>query len=316
MPFNRLNCIVSAVALGLGLGVFTADAAEPERPRITGVAHVALYVHDVEKSRGFYKGLLGYGEPFSLTNTDGSLALTFIKINDRQYVELFPEQQAGGDRLNHISLETDDAEALRVYLAARGITVPPQVSKARIGNLNFNIHDPDGHTVEITQYTPDSWSVREKGKAMTDARLSLRMTHAGIVVTNLTAALHFYCDILGCKEFWRGSSNTNHLNWVNVKVPDGDDYIEFMLFPTAPPPGNRGGSHHICLESPDLDKTLAIVKERAAGAGYVRPLEMHTGINRKRQSNLYDPDGTRVEFMEPRTVDNGVPAPSSTAPFP
>ena len=39
-----------------------------ERPKITGVAHIALFVKDVEKARTFYKGLLGYEEPFSLKN--------------------------------------------------------------------------------------------------------------------------------------------------------------------------------------------------------------------------------------------------------
>ena len=54
---------------------------------------------------------------------------------------------------------------------------------------------------------------------------------------------------------------------------------------------------------------------RAARTGYLRPLTIQTGVNRKRQLNLYDPDGTRVELMEPRTVD-GIPAPSSSAPPP
>jgi hypothetical protein len=35
-------------------------------------------------------------------------------------------------------------------------------------------------------------------------------------------------------------------------------------------------------------------------------------VNRKRQLNIYDPDGTRVELMEPTTID-GKPAPPSTA---
>ena len=39
------------------------------------------------------------------------------------------------------------------------------------------------------------------------------------------------------------------------------------------------------------------------------------GTNRKRQLNLFDADGTRVELMEPRTVD-GQPVPPSTAPPP
>jgi lactoylglutathione lyase len=39
------------------------------------------------------------------------------------------------------------------------------------------------------------------------------------------------------------------------------------------------------------------------------------GVNRKRQANLFDPDGTRIELMEPTTID-GKPAPPSTAPPP
>ena len=40
-----------------------------------------------------------------------------------------------------------------------------------------------------------------------------------------------------------------------------------------------------------------------------------TGVNGKRQVNMYDPDGTRVEIMEPNTVD-GKPRPPSPAPPP
>src|SRR5262245_55316055 len=95
-----------------------------QRPKITGVAHIDLYVKDVQKSRAFYKDFLGYGEPFELRGASGSLSLTFIKINDRQYIELFPEPEPNTDRLNHISIETDNAEAMRLYLASKGIKVP------------------------------------------------------------------------------------------------------------------------------------------------------------------------------------------------
>ena len=37
--------------------------------------------------------------------------------------------------------------------------------------------------------------------------------------------------------------------------------------------------------------------------------------NRKRQANLFDPDGTRSEVMEPNTID-GKPTPPSNAPPP
>ena len=82
-----------------------------------------------------------------------------------------------------------------------------------------------------------------------------------------------------------------------------------------PEPTRRGSAHHICLEVPDMDKSTAILAGRAAGAGYTRPLEIRTGRNRRRQLNIFDPDGTRTELMEPRTVD-GQPAPSSQAPPP
>jgi hypothetical protein len=64
-----------------------------------------------------------------------------------------------------------------------------------------------------------------------------------------------------------------------------------------------------------MDKALADLKQRPAIQTYTRPLEIRTGINRKRQLNLFDPDGTRTELMEPNTVD-GKPAPSSQAPPP
>jgi catechol 2,3-dioxygenase-like lactoylglutathione lyase family enzyme len=302
-------------ASSLTLIAFAAICAAQERPKITGVAHIALFVKDVEKARSFYKELLGFEEPFSLKNDDGSLSLTFIKINDRQYIELFPERQSGSDRLNHISIETDDAEAMRKYLAGRGVKVPATVGKGRIGNANFNITDPDGHTVEIVQYLPAGWSRREQGKFMSDRRISDRMTHVGIIVNSLQPAMDFYGGVLGFEEIWRGSRDNKVLSWVNTKAPNSPDYVEFMLHDPIPEPTKRGSAHHICLVVPDMDKAAAILKERAAAIGYTRPLEIRTGTNRKRQMNLFDPDGTRVELMEPNTVD-GKPAPSATAPPP
>ena len=283
-----------------------------DRPKITGVAHMAIFVHDVAKARQFYKDFMGYEEVFKLDNPDVSLSLTFLKINDRQYVEIFPEREAGSDRLNHISIETDDAEAMRAYLNSKGVAVPDKVGKGRIGNANFNVKDPDGHTVEIVQYLPGGWTVRDKGKAAPDSRISNHMIHVGIIVNSLDASMKFYRDILGFEEIWRGSKDDKVLSWVNMKVPNGTDYIEFMLYDPIPDPTKRGSAHHICLVVPDIEKAADVLKQRAASAGYDRPMEVRTGINRKRQLNLFDPDGTRTELMEPDTVDKKK-TPSSTA---
>jgi catechol 2,3-dioxygenase-like lactoylglutathione lyase family enzyme len=87
------------------------------------------------------------------------------------------------------------------------------------------------------------------------------------------------------------------------------------LYSNLPDPDKRGKYHHFCLEVPDIEKAKAILEARAPLIGYDKPMEIQIGINRKRQLNLYDPDGTRVELMEPTTID-GKPAPSSTAPLP
>jgi catechol 2,3-dioxygenase-like lactoylglutathione lyase family enzyme len=290
-------------------------AAEPQRPRILGLAHIALFTADVEKSRRFYKEFLGYGEPFDLKNSDGSLSLTFIKINDHQYIELFPERESRSDRLHHISVYTEDAEAMRLYLASRGVKVPDRVPKGRIGNSNFNVTDPDGHTVEIVQYESGGWSMREKGKHVGPERVSTRMLHLGILVGDLAAAKKFYGEVLGFSEFWRGSSDEKQLSWVNMRVPDGTDYIEFMLYKELPQPDRRGSAHHICLEVPDMDKAVAMLETKPARQTYDRKMEIRVGRNRRRQCNLFDPDGTRVELMEPNTID-GQPTPPSKAPPP
>lgn len=292
-----------------------AQTQPVRRPPITGVAHIALYVKDVQAARNFYTGLLGYQECFDLKNPDGSLSLTFIKINDRQYIELFPERAAGTDRLAHISIETTDAAQMRLYLASKGVQVPGSVPKGRIGNSNFNVKDPDGHTVEIVQYEPAGWSVRERGRFLPAERVSARMLHVGILVGSLGKSLAFYHGILGFQETWRGTRDPKALSWVNVRVPEGSDYIELMLYKELPAETSRGSQHHIALEVPDMDAALRRLTPRALATGYRRPLEVRTGVNRRRQLNLFDPDGTRTELMEPRTVD-GLAPPVSAAPPP
>jgi catechol 2,3-dioxygenase-like lactoylglutathione lyase family enzyme len=303
------------LALLLGASSALGREVAPRRPHVTGVSHIALFVHDLEKSRAFYKDFLGFDEPYSLTNKDGTLHLTWIKINDRQSIELFPEKEAGSDRLYHIALEIDDAEAMRQYLKSKGIPVPDKVPVGKIGNLNYFVRDPDEHNVEIVQYARDGWTVREKGKFMPETRIATRMAHTGILVRDLEDSLKFYRDILGGTETWRGSKDTKQLSWVNVRVPDGIDYVEFMLYAELPPAGQRGMQHHLSLEVPDLEKAKTTLAARAARINYTREMEIRTGVNRKRQLNLWDPDGTRVELMEPGTID-GVASVASTAPPP
>jgi lactoylglutathione lyase len=311
---RRVSAIIAIVAAFVCVNALSAQT-KATRPKVLGVAHVAYYVSDLPKARTFYEGLLGFAEPFALKRDDGSDRIAFVKINDNQYLELFAETAAGDGQLNHIALYTDDAVRMRDYLAAQGVKVPDKVPRGRTGNLNFTITDPDGHKVEIVQYEADSWTAQHGGKDIPAQRVSSRMMHTGFTVGSVTAAMHFYADILGFREFWRGSANGSELSWINMRVPDGDDYVEFMLYGDPPTPERRGTANHVCLEVADVEKSAAALRDRAAKAGYSRAIEVRVGRNRKQQANLYDPDGTRIELMEPRTID-GEPAPSSKAPPP
>jgi catechol 2,3-dioxygenase-like lactoylglutathione lyase family enzyme len=313
--FHQCRCVLWKCA---GIGLISTGllfAQDPPRPSIVGLSHIAVFAHDYEKSRAFYGQFLGFEEPYNLKNPDGTASMTFFKINERQYIELFPERQPDTDRLNHISLQTTDIEALRKYLASKGVKVPSEAHKARIGNLSFNITDPAGHTVEMVQYMPDGLTMKANGKFLGKDRISTRMTHVGLIVTDLDPEYKFYTEVLGFKETWRGSSTGKVLSWINLKVPDGDDYVEFMLQKTEPEPTHRGVAHHLCLQVPNVEQSIADLKARPYYKEYGKPIDMHLGINRKRQANVFDPDGTRTEIMEPQTID-GTPTPPSTAPPP
>ncbi len=314
----KKTAIISGLISGLlAAAAFVGAQQRPERPKILGVAHIALYESDLNKARAFYKDFLGFAEAYALKRKNGvDDRIAFIKINDYQYLELFAEPPKQDGHLNHISFYTEDGEAMRIYLASQGIAVPEKVSKGQIKNLNFNITDPDHHTVEIVQYTPDGWSMQNRGKFMPETRISDHMTHVGVVVGNLDAAMRFYHGVLGFQEFWRGAAGSGKtLSWVNMRVPDGTDYLEFMLYRNYPGPDQIGTKNHLCLVVPDVQKALETLKARAAFKDYAKELKIQVGVNRKRQLNLFDPDGTRVELMEANTVD-GKPAPSSDAPPP
>ncbi len=302
--------------LTLVLAVPLLVQAPVQRPKILGVAHVAFFVSDLQKARAFYQALLGYEEPFTLPGSDGSVQIAFVKINDHQWIELFTGPSKGEGQLNHIAIYTDDAERMREYLASRQVTVPATVPKGRTGNKNFMVKDPDGHSVEIVEYQPDSWTGADTGRHVPASRVSGHALHLGILVGRLDTATAFYNGILGFQEFWRGAAaNSPTLSWVNMRVPDGTDYLELMLHDRIPAPEGRGTAHHLALMVPDIDKAVAALESRREASGYTRPIAVRTGINRKRQVNLFDPDGTRVELMEPDTVD-GQPAPPSMLPPP
>src|SRR4029453_13539956 len=98
---------------------------------------------------------------------------------------------------------------------------------------------------------------------MPATRLSDHAMHAGILVGNLASSMAFYRGVLGFEEFWRGNAATSKtLSWVNMRVPNGTDYVELMLYADLPDPDKRGTQHHLCLVVPNVDKAVAAFEAR------------------------------------------------------
>jgi lactoylglutathione lyase len=163
------------------------------------------------------------------------------------------------------------------------------------------------------QRLPTGKEMQAAGKFMPDARISPRIYHVGYLVGDAQKTEDFY-KMLGFTETWRGGANPKELSWINMKVPDGEDYVELMLYRSLSE-GGWGTKNHLSLVVPDIEKAVAELESRPYYKTYGKQLEIHTGVNGKRQVNLYDPDGTRVEIMEPNTV-KGTPVPPSSAPPP
>jgi len=294
-----------------------AQQSTPPRPRITGISHVGYFVSDLPKAIAFWHDFLGFDESYSLKKKDNQdVRVAFIKTNDHQHIELFNEPPTSPpSMMSHLCFTVDDIEAMRTYLRSMGFDVKPGDGvKTQTGDYAFEIRDPDGMLVEFVQSLPTGLEGKAAGKFEPDTRISTKIYHLGFLVGNSQKSMDFYGKVLGFHETWRGGADPKQLSWINMRVPDGTDYVEFMLYSKLPQ-GSYGTKNHIALAVPDIAKAVAILESRPAFKDYGKDLKIAIGVNQKRQVNIYDPDGTRVEMMEENTV-TGKPTPPSTAPPP
>lgn len=290
--------------IALGFGAYAAlhashtlaadTSSSAERPPIVGLAHVGFFVSDISKADDFYGHVLGYAH-FSLDKPTGGLMLNYYKVNDRQYIEIYPGLKADSqDRLSHVAFETTDARKLRNYLAAKGIKVPPSLTPGLDKNLSFMVDDPEGRRIEFVQYMPGSLHESKFGTLLPDTRVSDHMIHGGFIVHDRAVEDRFYKDILGFKVMWYGGMKDDQVNWVDMRVPNGSDWLEYMLGVNDPTPKTRGVMNHLALGVKSIQPAYQMVLSHHGTAQ--QPPKI--GRDGKWQLNLYDPDLTRVELME------------------
>ena len=279
-----LGLVVLAVTTAI-YGLRSADA--PSRPRILGMAGVRFYSTDLNASHSFYAQILQGKEVSSNT----------FCLNPHQIVALFDAPSpAPSSLLAEIVFETDDLAELQRYLTNKKIPVTPKLVSgiwhwdvAGLGYSALAAIDPEGHRISFVK----------RGKplfASTTREPNARhIIHAGFVVRDRDAEDKFYKDILGFHVYWHGGMKEGEDNWVDMQVPDGTDWIEYMLkVPENATHKQLGVMNHIALGVPDIHAAQAqLIKN-----GWKGTEEPKIGRDGKWQLNLYDPDETRVELME------------------
>jgi catechol 2,3-dioxygenase-like lactoylglutathione lyase family enzyme len=268
-----------------------------ERPPITGIAHVAFYSSNLAAGKEFYAGLLGLATEPARPN--------MYRVGV-QSVELEPlPANHGPDLIAHVAFATPDAEGVRKYLASHGVVVPDRVSTGGDGTVWFAMKDPEGNPIEFVQARPAL-----TGRSP-EVAVSKVMIHAGFVVHDRAAEDKFYKDLLGFRLYWQGGMKDGETDWVDMQVPDGTQWLEYMLVrgTERPSPKVLGVLNHIALGVPEMSDAAQLLKTR--GWKPTDTEKQQIGRDGKWQLNLYDPDGTRVELMEFTPVQTPCCAPYS-----
>jgi catechol 2,3-dioxygenase-like lactoylglutathione lyase family enzyme len=279
--------------------VVTAAAAQygpksaPVRPKITGISHLAVYTSDAAATEHFYTVSVGAVKEADPENPQG----VRYAISPTQFVEVLPLPAGQGvNRLSHLGLNTESAEGMRKYLAAKGWTTPAEVTRGADGSRWFDVLDAEGNTIQFVQPPAHPKPVDAPNA------IGHHIIHVGLLVHDRATEDKFYRDLLGLKPYWWGGRD-GKVEWVSQQVPDAHDWIEYMLaagpgkgIPADMTQQTLGVLDHFSIgvaSVPDAYKVL-VDGNRLSGRHDQAP---KIGLDGKYQFNLYDPDGTRVEVM-------------------
>jgi len=158
----------------------------------------------------------------------------------------------------------------------------------------LSLTDPEGHKISFLE-TDGVLKDPKIIAILTKGGYEDEIIHAGFIVRDRAATEHFYKDILGFRPYWHGGMKDDQTDWVSMQVPDGTDWLEFMVNVESDADQRlRGIMNHIAIGVTDIHATQKHLIEN----GVKLTEEPQIGRDGKWQLNLYDPEDTRVEFME------------------
>ena len=227
----------------------SAGAIAQQAPPLAGIAHVAIRVKDLAASIAFYQSL-GYVQAFDLRK-DNVPYESFIKINDTQFIELYPVTDKDPQpAFLHLCFEGDDLEPIHDDYISHGLT-PNDVRKAGAGNMLFTMpgpmqpigpnFQPIPQNIEYTQYMSGSLHSRDFGQHLGPDRIGDRLLGVALAMSDPEAARMFYINQLSFKPL-PGEPMTMHL--------PGNSGEEVEIVPVA-----LGAHARITLETANLGRS-------------------------------------------------------------
>src|SRR5580700_9523584 len=300
-PAHRSGTAILGCALIVLL--FTCLAAQavpigkkkvPKRPRVLGIAGVTILVSDVAEARKLYLKLIDPDHSCEYCQA-APLPFLFLPSGQRIRFEKAPVPPPA-NLLAEVSFLTDDLEGFKKYFNFNKVDFD-EVKKKRGGEIiRLVLTDAEGHHISIT----DSYhlaNAEDVNAGLPPANPSnpVRIIHAGFVVNNRESADRYFVNELGFRPYWHGGMTEERDDWVAMQVPEGTDWVEYMLniSPTADK-HTLGVMNHISLGVPDIHA----ISDAVTKAGIKLTEQPKIGRDGKWQLNIYDADDTRVEFME------------------
>jgi catechol 2,3-dioxygenase-like lactoylglutathione lyase family enzyme len=288
-PLIRILGLASCVTM-----LVASAAGQQSRPAITGISHMCVYASDMSASDNFYGHVLGGAKGPDPQDEKG----TRYYFSPTQFVEVLPlPADHGISRMGCVAYNTKDASGLLKYLRAHDVEGPSEVTKGSDGSRWFAVKDPEGNQVQFVQ--PGQHPQMAAGAKP----IGTRVIHVGYLVHSREVEDRFYKGILGFRAYWYGAMKPDHVDWVSQQVPDGHDWLEYMLVGEGSTKGSAtvdqralGVLNHFSIGVQNMEKAVTtLYAEDRLSPRHDGP---QMGKDGKWQANFYDPDGTRVELME------------------
>src|SRR5260370_26288485 len=218
------------VLISLILCVSAVAPAGPARPRTLGIGGVHFYSSDIKAARSCYskvvrhEGACLWCEEIPLEGvnlgTQQLLVLPLVMpLSSGQHLTLSkPLKAPPTNLLYEIVFATENVQAMKKFLLANKI----RIEKVEGTRDNYcAVIDPEGHRIAFAQPT--------QSMSASSSSTDMRIIHAGFVFHDRAVEDRFYKDILGFHVYWHGGMKEGEDHWIHMQVPDGADWIEYIL---------------------------------------------------------------------------------------